>query len=247
VSVYQTTHFLVIDSAATPPALMDSLRGVLEADYALVAGVLPEFTPPDTIVMVIRVGPGIPFINGGSATFGQFLNDGTLSLSYIPHQLAHVWTGYQARPFIEEGLAVYVTTQLVPAASHPDPYRTELPHEWTSLFSMKGSAIDLATAYGASNFQFDLAGSSPDASAWELFVEAGSFTQWVVETFGRSAWLRLYRAGTLEGGLGATAAQLEPQWFQATQAAYPTPRPCEEALAPLGPRETFWCRRAEGQ
>jgi hypothetical protein len=112
---------------------------------------------------------------------------------------------------------------------------------------MNGSAIDLATAYGAANFQFSLSGSSPDASAWQLFVEAGSFTQWVIENFGRAAWLRLFQAGSLESGLGATAAQLETQWFQATQAAYPAPRSCETALAPLDQREVYWCRRASGQ
>jgi hypothetical protein len=248
VSRYATSHFVIVDSAGASAGLIDTLKTALEDSYTKVGAFLPEFSPPpDAITMYIEPGDGLPGISASANAMAQFYNEGVLSLSYLPHQLTHLWTRYQRSGFVEEGLAVYVTTKLVPLDSHPDPYRTETPHEWTSLFSMKGSAIDLATAYVAQGFQFDLGGSSPDASAWQLFIEAGSFTQWVIENFGRAAWLRLYHADTFETGLGASAAQLQQQWFQSVQAAFPTPRACEDALAPLDTRETFWCRRANGQ
>jgi hypothetical protein len=247
VAVYHTPHFRIVDSAGVSTAVMDSLLAVVEVDYELVRAFLPEFPPPDTVLLVIPTGPGLPFIVRGTRRIGQYLNNQTLSLDYIPHQLAHVWTGYQRRVFLEEGLAVYVTTQLVPPDEHPEPYRTQSPHAWTSLFAANGSEIPMATAFGADNVGFDLAGSSADASAWELFLQAGSFTQWVVETYGRAAWLRLYKADNIATGLGADAAALETQWLQATRNLYPNPTPCEQALAPLGVREEFWCRRANGK
>ena len=245
---YSTPHFRIVDSAGASAGLIDTVKAALEDAYAKVGAFLTEFSPPsDTIVLFIQRGNGLPSINASALAIGQFYNGGVLSLSYFPHQLTHIWTGYQRRGFMEEGLAVYVTSKLVPAESHPDPYRAASPYEWTSLFAMKGSAIDLATAFDASGFQFDLGGSSPDASAWQLFVEAGSFAQWVIENFGRTAWFRLYHADSFEGGLGATAVDLQQQWFQAVEAAFPVPRACEVILAPVDARESFWCNRANGQ
>jgi len=68
-----------------------------------------------------------------------------------------------------------VTTLAVAPENHPDPYRTALPHEWTSLFSMKGSAIDLATAY-ARRTSSSVCRVIARCVGVELFVEAGSFT-----------------------------------------------------------------------
>jgi len=120
VVTHSTPHFRIVDSASSPAALIDSLKASLEADWVLVGTLLPEFQPPaDTILMIIRPGTGFPSISGARAVIAQFVNNGTLSFSYIPHQLTHVWTRYQRRPFLEEGLAVYVTTLAVPPESHP--------------------------------------------------------------------------------------------------------------------------------
>jgi hypothetical protein len=119
-----------------------------------------------------------------------------------------------------------------------------------SLFQQYGSTIPLVTALGASNLAAHYDGSTADASAWQLFIEAGSFTHWVMTAFGRDAWLDWYVTDDLTGALGVPLADLEEAWLRAASLAYPTPLPCEEALetrGPLGTREVFWCARARGE
>ena len=86
-----------------------------------------------------------------------------------------------------------------------------------------------------------------DASAWQLFIEGGSFVHWVVDTYGWPAWWEAYQTDDPATALGATGTELEDGWLAATRAQYPDPVPCEEALGAVGPREEFWCRRARGE
>jgi len=139
---------------------------------------------------------------------------------------------------------------VIPTSIITHPYRGQPPHAWVSLFEANGSTIPLVTALGATNLGYDYLGSSVDASAWQLFLEAASFTRWVITRYGRDAWLEWYVSDDLEGTLAATFGDLEQDWLGTARVAYPAPLPCEEALetrGPLGTREEFWCARARGE
>ncbi len=241
---------MIVDQAETPPAVIDSLAVRLEVEYARVKAFLPEFKPPDAdrIVFNLRPGPGIPFVNIGDGSMNQWLTDGEVRMDYIPHQLTHLWTRYLKRPFLEEGLAVYVTEELEPEARNVDPYRGQPSHAWMSFFEQQGSAISLFTAWRTFTFNHNFMGSPDDAFAWQIFVEGGSFTRWMIETHGRDKWLQLYVSEDLGGVLGQDTPDIAAEWARAVVAAFPSPNPdCEAVLAdPPDPRVPFWCARARG-
>lgn len=248
--VYEVRGFRIVDATrAAPAALVDSIASQLEAAVAGVAAFLPEFpAPADTITFRLLEGGGIPFVSIDDLVISQWAND--LALQYLPHQVTHLFTDYRRRSFIEEGIAVYVSEMLDPSSRTTNPYRGQPPHAWVSLYEQQGSTISLFTAFRASNLGYSYTGSSPDASAWQVFVEAASFTRWVFDTYGQATWYRLYDLDDLGGALNASTAELEQAWLAAARAAFPNPLSCEEALGTLGPlttRDEFWCARARGE
>jgi len=248
--VYHVDGFRIEDATRQASTdLIDSIGAALGTAVAAVTAFLPEFAlPDDTLTFRLVDGQGIPYATPSELLVVQWVDD--LSLEYLPHQIAHVLTGYTRRPFLEEGIAVYVTEAVDPASTITHPQRGQPLHAWVSLFEQHGSTIPLATAFGAGNLGFDYFGSSADASAWQLYLEAGSFTRWVFTVYGREAWLRLYDLDNLAAGLDADPLDLERDWLTAVRSAWPNPLPCEDALATLGPlgtREQFWCARARGQ
>lgn len=243
--VYETANFVIVDQAALSADEIDALGARLEAERARVGELLPDVPPPARITVRILPGAGIPFVTAGENSLTQWAE--TLALDYLPHQLTHLYTGYGRRPFLEEGLAVYVSELLLPGVLTVNPYRGQPAHAWTSLFVANGSTISLFTAYRADNLGYSFSGSSADASAWQLFLEAGSFTRWVVDTYGWSEWWQLYQLDDLGAALGGATPDLEDAWLAAAVAAYPTPLACEDALGTVGPREEFWCARARGE
>ena len=243
--LYDTPNFLIVDEAGVPVAVIDSLSEALETEWERVGAFLAEFIPPDRITFILRAGDGSPFVTVAANSMSQWV--GTLALNYIPHQLAHLWTRYTRRPFLEEGIAVYATEFLMPENRDVHPYRGQVPHAWVALFELNGSTLSLFSAYRARTFVFSFAGSSQDALAWQVFIEAGSFTRWVIDTFGRDVWFELFRSDDLGGTLGGSTAELEDAWFRTVREAYPNQLSCEEALGTVGSREAFWCSRARGQ
>lgn len=248
--VYEVGGFRIEDATrAAPRSLIDSIAAALGSAVGAVTGVLPEFTAPsDTITFRLLDGSGIPFVTVAELRISQWERD--LAFEYLPHQVTHLFTGYLQRAWLEEGLAVYVTELVDPTSTITNPYRGQPPHAWVSLFEANGSTIPLATAITATNLGYSYTGSSADASAWQLFVEAGSFTRWVITNFGRDAWLDWYVSDDLAGTLNTPLADLERSWLAAAQFAFPAPLPCEEALETRGPlttREEFWCARARGE
>jgi len=248
--VYEIGGFRIEDATRQAPrALIDSIGAALGAALTAVTGLLPEFpAPDDTIAFRLLDGAGIPFVTVSELRISQWERD--LTLDYLPHQVTHLLTGYRQRPFLEEGLAVYVTELVDPASTVTNPYRGQPPHAWVALFEANGSTIPLATALAAANLGYSYAGSTADASAWQLFLEAGSFTRWVFASYGRDAWLAWYGSDDLTGALNTPFADLERDWLTAARLASPAPRPCEEALETRGPltsREALWCARARGE
>jgi hypothetical protein len=248
--VYELRGFRIEDWTRQATAdLIDSIAASLEAAVADVATRLPEFPlPDDTITFQLQPGTGIPFVFQNDLVILQWQN--SLILEYLPHQVVHLSTGYVRRAFIEEGIAVYVSEVIDPSSVILYPHYRQPPHAWVSLFEQQGSTIGLATAFGADPLGYDYRGSSADASAWQVTVEAGSFTRWVFDTFGREAWLRLYELDDLAAALETDVAELERLWLGTARLAFPNPLPCEEALVGAGAlpsRQEFWCARARGQ
>jgi hypothetical protein len=248
--VYEIGGFRIEDATrAASPDLIDAIAAALGTALTDVTGFLPEFVPPaDTITFLLLEGGGIPFVTATELRITQWEQD--VALDYLPHQLTHLLTGYLRRPFLEEGIAVYVTEALDPAGTVVNPYRGQVPDAWVSLFEEFGSTIPLAVAYGASSLGYSYSGSSVDASAWQLFIEAGSFTGWVFAAYGRGAWLQWYASDDLAGSLNVPLTELEQAWLAEVRAAHPSPLACEEALSTRGPlttREEFWCARARGE
>jgi hypothetical protein len=248
--VYEVGGFRIEDATREASrGLIDSIAAALGAAVTSVTGFLPEFTPPaDTITFRLLDGGGIPFVTATELLIAQWEHD--LAFEYLPHQVTHLLTGYLRRPFLEEGIAVYVTEVLDPADTTTNPYRGQPPDAWVSLFEENASTIPLVTALGVDNLGYAYSGSTADASAWQVFIEAASFTRWVFAIYGRDAWLQWYDSDNLTGALNAEMADLELAWLTAVRTAHPTPRPCEEALGTRGPlttREEFWCARARGE
>jgi len=241
---YQSARFVLFDYSSAPASLIDSMLGRLEEDYDRVGTFLPNVEAPGTVVANILPGNGIPFVEPFDGTLNQFRND--LSFDYFVHQLTHLWTRYGRRPFLEEGLAVYATEQLLPGVEAASPFYRQPPHAWVSLFQANDALIALPVAWTAANFDWSYSGSTADASVWQVFVEAGSFTRWVFDAFGRETWRTLYDTENLSSTLGQVPEALEVEWTGAAVAAYPSPMPCEEALAPLTSRREFWCFLANG-
>lgn len=244
-TVYESEHFRLVDNAGLDSAAIASVQARLELEYQRVAEALPTLAPPSLLTARILAGSGIPFITTSDRSLSQW--GGSLALDYLPHQLTHLFTRYVRRPFLEEGLAVYVTELILPENRTVNPYRGQPPHAWVSLYQSFSSTISLFTAYRADNFSHSASGSSADASAWQVFVEAGSFTRWVVESRGWETWWTLYDLDDLGAALGAATSELETTWLAAATAQYPDPLPCETALGSVGPRETFWCARTRGE
>ncbi|MDH3495163.1 MAG: hypothetical protein OER21_00155 [Gemmatimonadota bacterium] len=246
-TVYETTHFVIVDEAGTPAAVIDSLGVRLEAEYLRVAAALPTQPAPGRITFRVLAGRGIPFVTPGSRLIAQWAED--LAPEYVVHQLTHLFTRYRRSPFFEEGLAVYLTELLLPDDRTVNPYRGQPPHAWVSLFQRETTLVSLFTAVRAGDFSFSYSGSASDAFAWQVFVQAGSFTRWVIDTYGWTTWWTLYDVEDLGAALGGTTLDLQRAWLAAASQAYPDPLPCATALAtrgPLGARETFWCASAEG-
>jgi hypothetical protein len=248
-AVYETARFRIVDSTHAPQALIDSIADLLESELDRVLALLPEFPAPDTVWTFMLVdGTGMGFVDLSDMSLWQWRGD--LQLDYLPHQMTHLLSGYNRRPFLEEGLAVWVTEELLPGNRTVHPYRGQPPHAWVSLFQEAGSQIPIGVMWGAVNLGYAYDGSSADASAWQLFIAAGSFTRWVMDTYGRNAWFYAYEVDDLASALGVLQAELETSWLAATRAAFPDPLACEDALGtrgPLGTRELFWCARARGE
>jgi len=248
--VYDVGGFRIEDATRQASAgLIDSIAVALGAAVTSVTGFLPEFTlPDDTITFRLLEGGGIPYVTTDALLIVQWNQD--LALEYLPHQVTHLLTGYLRRPFLEEGIAVYATEVLDSTSMIMNPYRGQPPHAWVSLFEQSGSTIPLATVFAAGGLAYSYTGSSSDASAWQLFIEAGSFTRWVFAVFGRDAWLQLYESDDLATGLNGNPIDLERAWLTAARDSYPNPLTCEDALGTRGPlttRDQFWCARARGQ
>ncbi|HEX9729308.1 MAG TPA: hypothetical protein VGA37_12450 [Gemmatimonadales bacterium] len=244
---YETTHFIVVDESGAPRSLIDSLAAVLEFQWPRVGEFLVGFVPPERVRFNLRAGPGIPYAALADNSMNQWRE--TLSFEDIPHELTHLWTRSSRGAFLEEGIAVHVTHVLQPASATANPYRAQPPHAWVALFEQFGSTIPLETALSASGLSYDFHGSSADASAWQIYLEAGSFTQWVLDRFGYAFWSDMYRTAHPAISLGVPLEELETAWLMAAQDAFPQPLACEEALAtlPLTGREEFWCARARGE
>lgn len=241
---YRSDHFAVVDSARLEPAAVDAFLAGLERDYGLVAGFLPAFEPPDSIVAYIRPGSGLPYMTIGIWELAQWA--GRLAPDYNVHLLIHIFTGYEKSDFLEEGIAVYGTEVLVPESRTVDPYRAQAPHAWVSLFAQHETLIPLPTAWSTRDQFYDPRGSTADAAAWQFFIEAGSFTRWVIDEYGRATWDILFTGANPFALLGFDLATLETQWVAAAQSLHPDPSPCAEVVGEVGPREEFWCARAEG-
>lgn len=241
---YESARFVLYDHTNAPTALVDSMLARLEIEYDRVDSFLPEFPNPDSVVASILPGGGIPFVQLFDLTLNQFRND--LAFDYFVHQLTHLWTRYQRRPFLEEGIAVYATETLLPGRDAVSPYFKQPPHAWVSLFQSKGSLIPLTTVWEARNFAWSYDGSTADASVWQVFVEAGSFTRWVFDAFGREGWRSLYDSENFVAALGQGIDALEIEWADRASVLYPSPIACADALAPLTSRREFWCLLANG-
>jgi hypothetical protein len=248
-TVYHTARFLILDESNAPQDLIDTIGVHLETELDRTAAFLPEFpVPTDTIIFHLLDGSGSPFINIGTLELSEWRDN--LALDYLPHLFAHMLTGYTHLPFLEEGIAVYATQVLEPDSRVTHPYRGQVPLSWVSLFEANNSTIDLNTAFTANNLGYDFGGSTFDASSWQIFVEAGAFTDWVFRAYGRDAWFRLYDLQSLGVALGSSAADIETAWLGAARKLYPSPLSCEDALGTtgaLGQREQYWCARARGE
>lgn len=241
---FESPRFVLYDFSNAPQSLIDSMLSRLELDYQRVAEFLPDFEAPRFVVANILPGNGIPYVEPFQLTMNQFRND--LSFEYFVHQLTHLWTGYTRRPFLEEGIAVYATEHVLEGVEEASPFYRQPPHAWVSLFQANDALIALPVTWSASNFDWSYSGSTADASVWQVFVEAGSFTRWVFDAFGRETWRTLYDTDDLQATLGQAREALQAEWVGATMAAYPSPMPCEDALAPLTPRREYWCLLANG-
>ena len=244
--VHETVRFRIVDYTEAPETLIDEVGARLEAEFDRVGGLLPEFTPPPTpITFSILPGAGIPYITPSENSITQWRDD--LAPEYFAHQLTHLYTRYAQSPFIEEGLAVYVTEELQPEGETPNPFRAQSPHGWVSLYQEHESTILLATLLAATNLGYDYDGSSVDASAWQLFVEGGSFTRWLIEIHGRAPWHEFYLSGDPAVVLGQDLLAIQQAWLDHAETTFPEPVACEDALGTVGSRETFWCARARGE
>ena len=248
-AVYYTKRFIIVDETNAPQDLIDTIGVHLETELDRTAAFLPEFPiPTDTIVFHLLDGSGSPFVSINTLELSEWRDN--LSLEYLPHLFVHMLTGYTKLPFLEEGIAVYATEVLEPDSRIAHPYRGQPPHAWVSLFEQNNSTIDLLTGLSATNLGYDFAGSSFDASSWQIFIEAGSFTHWIFDAYGRDAWVRLYQTQSPGTALGSSMTDIEQAWLTAARTLYPTPLSCEDALStrgPLGEREQFWCARARGE
>lgn len=245
---YNTEHFLIADDANASQNIIDTVKARLEYEYDRVGQFLTEFEQgPERLVFQIQPGKGIPFVTPADLSITQWYDDGKLQLEYLPHQITHMWTGYTRRLFLEEGLAVYVTEELVGNGETINPYRQQRPHAWVSLFEQNDSRVSLFTAFRTGGFVYSFRGSESDAVAWQVFLEAGSFTRWVVDTYGRETWFELYATENLGGVLGGHTPEIERLWIGAVLETSPDPLPCDEAIGTITSREEFWCRRAAGR
>ena len=94
---------------------------------------------------------------------------------------------------------------------------------------------------------YEPTGSAVDASAWQFFIHAGSFTRWVYDEFGAAAWWRLYDSEPPDSVLDLSAEGIDSAWIAEARRLYPDPVPCRIAVGLLGLREGFWCALTEGR
>jgi len=244
---YESDHFVVLDYSRLLPSVGDSFIRRLEADYEAVVDFLPRFTGPASIVANIVPGIGVPSVSlDPPIVITQW--GGNLAFDYNVHLLIHAFTRYQQSQFLEEGLAVYGTELLAPDAPAVEPYRGQVPHAWVSLFAGAGTLIPFDTLYRAAGVSYEPAGSFVDASAWQFFIMAGSFTRWVFDTYGGDTFWRLFDGEDPNSlfGFSSGSAGILARWVEDAEALYPRPLTCREALLDVGVREEFWCALAEG-
>ena len=244
--IHETARFRIADYSSAPQSLIDQIGDRLETEFDRVGTVMPDFDPPPTPVPFnLFPGGGLAYVTPAENSITQWRED--LALEYFTHQLAHLYTGYQQTEFIEEGLAVYVNEELRLEGEAPNPFRLQVPHAWVALFQQHQSTIPLAIALDATNLGYSYDGSSIDASAWQLFIEAASFTRWMIETYGRVPWHQFYLSGDPTTVLTQDLAEIQQAWLDHATTAHPNPTACEEALGTVGSREAFWCARARGE
>jgi hypothetical protein len=219
-----------------------ALGGVLEVERLRVGQFLRRDVPTRVVVWV-EDGNRIANVFGGRLNL--YAQHGRIYTGAAAHELVHLTTGYTSTPFLEEGLAVYVSEVL-------DPYRTDLFPQygqpldtWIELFRRQSTVMPLDVAFRTQRFEWNVEGSPRDAEGWQTYVEAGSFVRFVVESRGWEAYWKLHRQQSLETALGASPEQLQREWLDSIPAGRKNPRQCRAVLNQGRARYRAWCDRVE--
>jgi hypothetical protein len=160
-----------------------ALGADLEEERARVSRFLRR-EAPTRIVVWVEDGNRVANASGGKLNL--YAQHGQIYAGAAAHELVHLTTGYTALPFLEEGLAVYVSEELDPDLTNLFPQVGQPVDAWVELFRRRDTLIPLDVAFRTQRFDWNLDGLPRDAEAWQTYVEAeaGSFVH------RRSGWQR---------------------------------------------------------
>jgi hypothetical protein len=237
-----TEHFVIQNSSSAPREALIALGAELEEERLRVSRFLRREVPT-RIVVWVEDGNRVANVAGGRLNL--YAQHGQIYTGAAAHELVHLTTGYTALPFLEEGLAVYVSEELDPHLTNLFPQVGQPVDGWVELFRRRDTLIPLEVAFRTQRFDWNLDGSPRDAEAWQTYVEAGSFVRFVVESKGWEAFWRLHRHQSLQTSLERSPAQLQQEWLESVSSRRKYTMPCRMALPQNRGRYRAWCERAE--
>jgi hypothetical protein len=201
---------IAVDNAARVPAA--ELESIL-ADFRAWAARVYAYHRADPPTVTLRLTQEVPFgfYREGVVMLPPNADRGAMIEDWV-HELTHHVTGHDSSFFFKEGVATHTTDRLFARdrrAVQGWPNFGKSCDEWVGVFRKAGRLLPLAAALEWPRYR----GETPeqDFQSWQIYLTAGSFVGWYLDTHGPEAFAAAFRTQ----GAALPAGELERAWLAA--------------------------------
>lgn len=172
-----------------------------------------ERPSPDRTVVIIHDAPGIAWTERDTVHLYRTPSS-QVDVDQLPHELVHRVAGLSPSRFLSEGLAVHAAAELNLAGSCWPCYRLR-PSLWVTHLRRQGGEVPAVAAVLTAFQTLRLRDPKPDQTGvggpWTLYVVAGSFVAFLLDSLPAAAFWAGYRRGACWRS-AEELQELERQW-----------------------------------